>query len=255
MNACRSLYSAIVVNQPKKIIAINTKQTRYLRSIPQENNTSAKINGNAHAHCPSSVDHRFGYVRIFLVCSIQVHPFARLLGQTMPEVAWVEEGHMTPLHIIPHRSGLSRYLPYIGFFSLAQQMFRGTGNFRGQIVPRNWKIQKCKCPVAGNVQRYKCPEKLGIGVNTYPQEPESLEVYMSRKTCKVQRGHGRCCDLDPRPFSPSICSFCPCCVPKKIKSAFISGKNRQEQQRGSRKGKPGKSPLTCHASCLKRCLT
>jgi hypothetical protein len=80
-----------------------------------------------------------------------------------------------------------------------------------------------------------------------------------KKTCQVQRGHGRCCDLDPR-LSPSICSFCstdrrPCCVAKKIKSAFISGKNRQEQQRGSRKGKPGESPLTCHASCLKRCLT
>jgi hypothetical protein len=33
---------------------------RCLRSVPQENNFSRKLNGNFHAHCLASADHRFG---------------------------------------------------------------------------------------------------------------------------------------------------------------------------------------------------
>jgi hypothetical protein len=43
MNAHGSFYSVVVVNQPKKIIIINTKQTKYL-SVPQESKTEKKIN-------------------------------------------------------------------------------------------------------------------------------------------------------------------------------------------------------------------
>ncbi len=79
INARRSLYSAIVLNYPKRIIIIHTRKTRYLRSGPQENDTSPKINGNTHSHRLVFADHGFGCVRVFLVCSIQVHPSARLL--------------------------------------------------------------------------------------------------------------------------------------------------------------------------------
>jgi hypothetical protein len=41
--------------------------------------TGAKINGNANSHPLASADHGFGCARIFLVCSIQVHPSAKLL--------------------------------------------------------------------------------------------------------------------------------------------------------------------------------
>jgi hypothetical protein len=47
MNAQGSFYSAVVVNQPKKIITINIKQTKHLSSVPpQESKTGGKINGN-----------------------------------------------------------------------------------------------------------------------------------------------------------------------------------------------------------------
>jgi hypothetical protein len=36
-------YSVVVVNQPKKIITNNTKQTKYLKSVPQESNIGEKI--------------------------------------------------------------------------------------------------------------------------------------------------------------------------------------------------------------------
>jgi hypothetical protein len=50
MNAHGSFYSVVVVNKPKKIITINTMQTIYLRSVPHENNTGGKINGNSYMH-------------------------------------------------------------------------------------------------------------------------------------------------------------------------------------------------------------
>jgi hypothetical protein len=50
MNAHGSFYSVAVVNKPKKIITINTMQTIYLRSVPHENNTGGKINGNSYMH-------------------------------------------------------------------------------------------------------------------------------------------------------------------------------------------------------------
>ncbi len=51
----------------------------YWWSIPQENNTTRRINNNIHSHCFASTDRRFGYAQIFLVCSIQGHPYVRLL--------------------------------------------------------------------------------------------------------------------------------------------------------------------------------
>jgi hypothetical protein len=36
MMAHGSFYSVVVVNLPKKIITINTKLTKYFRSVPQE---------------------------------------------------------------------------------------------------------------------------------------------------------------------------------------------------------------------------
>jgi hypothetical protein len=44
MSAHGSFYPVLVANQPKKIIVINTKQTKYLRSVPQESITGIKIN-------------------------------------------------------------------------------------------------------------------------------------------------------------------------------------------------------------------
>jgi hypothetical protein len=40
----------------------------------KKNNTSTKRNGNVDSHYPTSAVHGFGGVKIFLVCSIQVHP-------------------------------------------------------------------------------------------------------------------------------------------------------------------------------------
>jgi hypothetical protein len=48
MNALGSFYSDLLVNQPKKIITINTEQTKYLRSVPQESKTGGKINGGIY---------------------------------------------------------------------------------------------------------------------------------------------------------------------------------------------------------------
>ncbi len=60
------------------IITINTKQTSYLMSAPQE--ILLVRNGNTHLHYHlASTDHGFDCARIFLFCSIQVHPSARLL--------------------------------------------------------------------------------------------------------------------------------------------------------------------------------
>jgi hypothetical protein len=39
------MYSVDVVNQPKEIRTINTKWTKYLRSVQQESITGGKING------------------------------------------------------------------------------------------------------------------------------------------------------------------------------------------------------------------
>ncbi len=39
VNIHGSFYSVVVVNQPEKIRTIDTKQTKYLRSVSQENNT------------------------------------------------------------------------------------------------------------------------------------------------------------------------------------------------------------------------
>jgi hypothetical protein len=69
------------------MIMINTRSTRYWRSVPQENKTSGRINGNAYAHCSASAKCWFGYMRIFLVFSIQVHSSIKLLLQTDPEAA------------------------------------------------------------------------------------------------------------------------------------------------------------------------
>jgi hypothetical protein len=59
INACRSLHSDFVINEPKKTITINTKQERHLRSAPQEI-IIVKINGNANSYHPASADHGFG---------------------------------------------------------------------------------------------------------------------------------------------------------------------------------------------------
>jgi hypothetical protein len=83
MNTNGSLYSVIVVNQPKKIIQINTEQTNIWGVF---HNTAGKINDNIYIHCLVSADHGFGCLRIFLVCPIEVHPSARLL------VYWVWSG-------------------------------------------------------------------------------------------------------------------------------------------------------------------
>ncbi len=72
MNAHRSFHSGFVVNQPKKIITINTKQRKYLRSVLQESLTGGKINGSIYVHCSASADHRFGSSRTLLMCTIQV---------------------------------------------------------------------------------------------------------------------------------------------------------------------------------------
>jgi hypothetical protein len=55
-----SMYFMVVVNQPKKIRTINTKQTKYLRSVPLENNTGGKIISNIYIHCKASAGHGFG---------------------------------------------------------------------------------------------------------------------------------------------------------------------------------------------------
>jgi hypothetical protein len=46
VNAHGSFYSGFVVNQPKKIKTINTKNTKYLMSVPQESVIRGKINGS-----------------------------------------------------------------------------------------------------------------------------------------------------------------------------------------------------------------
>jgi hypothetical protein len=72
------------------------------------------------------INHRFGYARIFLVCSIQVHPSIRPLVDWAYGglarggwLAWVEDGHMTLLHTIPHSVVLNRDSLYIGVLFLA----------------------------------------------------------------------------------------------------------------------------------------
>jgi hypothetical protein len=50
----------VVVNQPKEVRTINTKWTKYFRSVPQESITREKINGNIYVHCTASTDHEFG---------------------------------------------------------------------------------------------------------------------------------------------------------------------------------------------------
>jgi hypothetical protein len=70
MNAQGSFYSVVGVNQPKKIITINTEQTKYLMSVPQESNTGGKINGNICIHSLAPAAHGSW---------IQVDPSARLL--------------------------------------------------------------------------------------------------------------------------------------------------------------------------------
>ncbi len=80
MNVFGSFYSTVVGNQPKEISKINTKQTKYLRSVPQESITGGKINGNFYIYCSASTDHGFGCLRTVLVCTIQVHPSVRLLA-------------------------------------------------------------------------------------------------------------------------------------------------------------------------------
>jgi hypothetical protein len=74
-----SFYSVLVVNQPEQIITINTKQTKYLRSVPQESITGGKINGDIYIHCFASTGHGFDCSRTLLLCIIQVHPSTRLL--------------------------------------------------------------------------------------------------------------------------------------------------------------------------------
>jgi hypothetical protein len=53
MNAIGSFYSVGVLNQPKKIRTVNTKQTKYLRSVPQESIVSPRINPGC-IHLPQS---------------------------------------------------------------------------------------------------------------------------------------------------------------------------------------------------------
>jgi hypothetical protein len=54
MNAHKSFFSIVVLNQLQKIITTNTKQTKYLMSVPQKSNTGGKINGNIDIHCLAS---------------------------------------------------------------------------------------------------------------------------------------------------------------------------------------------------------
>ncbi len=63
--------------------SILSRQTDYLRSVLQENITGGKING---IDCSAFADHRFGCSQTLLVCTIQVHPSARLL------VDWIWSG-------------------------------------------------------------------------------------------------------------------------------------------------------------------
>jgi ABC-type tungstate transport system permease subunit len=51
MNAHENFYSFVLVNQPEKIITVNTKQAKYFWSVPQEKNTGGKIDGNIYVHC------------------------------------------------------------------------------------------------------------------------------------------------------------------------------------------------------------
>jgi hypothetical protein len=57
-NVQRSLYSVVVVNQPKKHYNNNARWTRCWRSIPEENYANGRINDKAYAHCQASADHR-----------------------------------------------------------------------------------------------------------------------------------------------------------------------------------------------------
>ncbi len=98
-----------MVNQPKNTITINTKRTQYLRSVPQDSNTGGKINYNIYIHCSASADHGFGQLRTFLLCTIQVHPSARLLVDWIccglcggGWVAWVGEGHISTPYDFKH---------------------------------------------------------------------------------------------------------------------------------------------------------
>ncbi len=125
MNVLGSYYSMVVVNQPKEISTINTKQTKYLRSVQQESITGGKINGYFYIYCSASTDHRFGCLRTVLVCTIQVHPSVRLLAD------WIYSGlgggdewlgwrrGTSILHMIPHRAELSRDSLYASFLSTA----------------------------------------------------------------------------------------------------------------------------------------
>jgi hypothetical protein len=79
MNAHGSFYSLAVLNQPNKIITINTKQTKYFRVVLKESHTGGKRNDNIYIHCSASADHGVGCLRTFLVSTIQVYPSARLL--------------------------------------------------------------------------------------------------------------------------------------------------------------------------------
>jgi hypothetical protein len=67
INAHGGFYSAFVFNQLKKMITIDTKQTKFLRSGPQESITGGKINGSIYVHCFPSADHGLGCSRTLLV--------------------------------------------------------------------------------------------------------------------------------------------------------------------------------------------
>ncbi len=111
------------INQPKKIITINTNHTKYLRSVPQE--TGGKINGTIYVHCSGSTDNGFGCLQTLMLCTIQVHPSARLLVGWICTglgggglAAWVE-GVTSLLHMNLYRTGLSRNPVYTSFLCTA----------------------------------------------------------------------------------------------------------------------------------------
>jgi hypothetical protein len=77
MNAHRSLYSGVVISQPKNDNYNQYYISKILEECSTNKDTSRKVN-DKDACCPASAP-KCGYSGTFFVCTIQVHPLGRPL--------------------------------------------------------------------------------------------------------------------------------------------------------------------------------
>ncbi len=114
-----------LIGEKSPIRRQRAKYTKYLRSVPQESITGRKINGTIYVHCSGSTDNGFGCLQTLMLCTIQVHPSARLLVDWICTglgggglAAWVE-GVTSLHHMNLYRAGLSRDPLYTSFLCTA----------------------------------------------------------------------------------------------------------------------------------------